>query len=103
MASENILMAAVDAGGDRQTLHEKIRVHSVAAGIAVKQQGLPNDLLDRLKADPAFSSVDLEQTLDSGRFIGRATQQVDQFCENVIDPIVQRYSSQLPTEEELKV
>ena len=57
MATENILMACVKAGGDRQELHEKIRVHSMAAGARVKGEGVPNDLIDRIRADPAFSAV----------------------------------------------
>ena len=57
MATENILMACVKAGGDRQELHEKIRVHSMAAGARVKGEGVPNDLIDRIRADPAFSTV----------------------------------------------
>lgn len=103
MASENILMAAVDAGGDRQTLHERIREHSVAAGLAVKQEGKSNDLLDRLRADEAFSSIDLDEVLGSGGFIGRAPEQVDQFCDEIIEPIVQRYGSEGPDEVEIKV
>ncbi len=92
MATENILMAAVDAGGDRQSLHERIRQHSVAAGQTVKQQGMPNDLLDRLKTDPDLAAINLDEILASGGFIGRAPQQVDQFCEQVIDPLVEKYS-----------
>ena len=59
MATENILMAAVAAGGDRQDLHERIRRHSQAAAAVVKEQGGPNDLMDRLAGDPAFAKVDL--------------------------------------------
>ena len=72
MATENILMAAVAAGGDRQDLHERIRRHSQAAAATVKQQGGDNDLLARLAGDPAFAAVDFGQTLDPGRFVGRA-------------------------------
>jgi len=60
MATENILMAAVTAGGDRQDLHERIRLHSLAAADRVKQQGEANDLMSRLAADEAFASVDLD-------------------------------------------
>ena len=66
MATENLLMAAVAAGGDRQDLHERIRRHSQAAAAMVKQEGAPNDLLDRLAADPAFAKVDLDAALDPG-------------------------------------
>ena len=103
MATENILMAAVDAGGDRQTLHEKIRLHSVAAGKTVKQDGLPNDLIERLKTDPDLANIDLDQVLTSGGFVGRAPEQVDQFCQSIVDPILGKYREQLPPDSELKV
>jgi len=88
MATENILMAAVAAGGDRQDLHERIRRHSQAAAAMVKQEGAPNDLLDRLAADPAFAGVDLDAALDPRKFIGRAPEQVDEFLAEVIEPIL---------------
>ena len=93
MASENIMMAAVAAGGDRQDLHERIRRHSQAAGEVVKQQGLPNDLLQRLAGDEAFAKVDLTTTLDPAQFVGRAPQQVDEFVAEVIDPIRRRHAA----------
>ncbi len=79
MATENILMAAVAAGGDRQDLHERIRRHSQAAAKMVKEQGGANDLIDRLKADTAFAKVDVAAALDPLKFVGRAPQQVDEF------------------------
>jgi adenylosuccinate lyase len=91
MATENILMAAVAAGGDRQDLHERIRRHSQAAAAMVKQEGVPNDLLDRLSADPAFAKVNLDAALDPQKFIGRAPEQVDEFLAEVIDPILARH------------
>lgn len=91
MATEEILMAGVQAGGDRQELHELIRVHSQAAGQQVKVHGRSNDLLDRLKTDPGFAKVDLSQALDSQRFIGRAPEQVDAFIRDVVDPIRARH------------
>ena len=91
MAAENILMAAVTAGGDRQELHERIRVHSQSAGEVVKQHGCPNDLLERLANDPAFEQVDLTGVLDPSQFIGRAPEQVDEFLAEVIQPIRQKY------------
>jgi len=91
MASENILMAAVSAGGDRQDLHERIRRHSQAAAQVVKQDGGANDLLDRLAADPAFAPLDLQDTLDPDQFVGRAPQQVDAFIADVIEPIRKKY------------
>ena len=88
MATEEILMEGVRAGGDRQELHEQVRVHSQAAAAEVKQQGKPNDLLERLKKDEAFASVDLTKALDAPRFIGRAVEQVESFVKNVTDPII---------------
>jgi len=96
MASENVLMAAVAAGGDRQELHERIRRHSQAAAAMVKQQGAPNDLLDRLAADPAFAGVDLASALDPAKFVGRAPEQVDEFLAEVLEPIRSRYHSLAP-------
>ena len=87
MATENILMAAVAAGGDRQDLHERIRRHSQRGGQAVKNEGGRNDLLDRIAADPAFASVDLRATLDPRQFVGRAPEQVDEFIAEVVQPI----------------
>ena len=73
MATENILMAAVAAGGDRQDLHERIRRHSQAAAAVVKEQGGANDLIERLKADEAFAKVDIRRrTRRHQKFIGRA-------------------------------
>jgi adenylosuccinate lyase len=91
MATEEILMAGVQSGGDRQELHELIRVHSQAAAQQVKEHGRANDLLERLKADPAFASVDLGNALDARRFVGRAPEQVDAFITNVVEPIRRRY------------
>ena len=87
MATEEILMDAVQAGGDRQELHELIRVHSQAASQRVKRDGESNDLLDRLKADPSFANVALGNSLDAKRFIGRAAEQVDEFISRIVDPI----------------
>lgn len=91
MATENILMAAVSAGGDRQTLHELIRQHSQDAALVVKQQGLSNDLLGRLKADSAFEQVDIDRLVEPSQFVGRAPEQVDQFVASIIQPIRSRY------------
>jgi adenylosuccinate lyase len=91
MATENILMAAVAAGGDRQALHEVIRKHSHAAAAQVKEHGRSNDLIDRLKKDPNFKNVDIDATLDARQFIGRAPQQVDAFCQNVVGPILGKH------------
>jgi adenylosuccinate lyase len=91
MATENILMAAVKAGGNRQELHEKIRLHSHAAAAQVKKLGKPNDLVGRLKADIAFAKVDFDKILDPEAYIGRAPQQVDEFVRNIVMPIRRRY------------
>ena len=103
MASENILMAAVAAGGDRQSLHERIRVHSQAAGEQVKQHGRSNDLLERLAADPDFARVDFSGVMDPLQFVGRAPEQVDEFLAEVISPIRERYAHLKAEAAELKV
>jgi adenylosuccinate lyase len=103
MATENILMAAVKAGGNRQDLHEKIRQHSHAAAAQVKQFGKPNDLIDRLKADKAFGKVDLGAVLNPKAYIGRAPQQVDEFTNQVVSPIRRKYRKELNRKVELKV
>jgi adenylosuccinate lyase len=103
MATENILMAAVMAGGNRQGLHEKIRRHSQAAAARVKQQGKANDLIDRLQADPAFSKIDFKAILNPRAYIGRAPQQVDEFIAEVVTPIRRKYRQTLNRKVELKV
>ena len=92
MATENILMAAVAAGGDRQDLHERIRQHSQDAAAEVKQQGKPNDLLERLADDEAFAGIDLSALMDPLQFVGRSPEQVEQFVEEVIAPIREAYA-----------
>ncbi len=103
MATENILMAAVAAGGDRQDLHERIRRHSQEAAAVVKQEGGHNDLLQRLAADTAFAAVDLQATLDARQFVGRAPEQVDDFLEEVVRPIRERYAGSLERGAEVKI
>ena len=95
MATEEILMAAVQAGGDRQDLHEVIRVHSQAAGRQVKEFGQANDLIERLQNDPAFEKVDLSNALEARRFVGRAPEQVDSFVAQIVEPIRQKYAADL--------
>ena len=99
MASEDILMAAVAAGGDRQELHERIRQHSQAAAQEVKQHGKPNDLIVRLTADKAFQQIDLPATLDASRYVGRAPEQVDEFLAEVVAPIRARFAAEGPAAE----
>ncbi|MBP5428937.1 MAG: adenylosuccinate lyase [Clostridia bacterium] len=93
MATENILMKSVKAGGDRQALHERLRVHSHAAAAHVKLEGGKNDLLERIKADPAFpiKAEEIDAVLDPALYVGRAPEQVDEFLSDVIDPILSRY------------
>ncbi|MBT4693587.1 MAG: adenylosuccinate lyase [Planctomycetaceae bacterium] len=91
MATENILMSAVAAGGDRQDLHERIRQHSLAAADRIKQQGEANDLMSRLASDEAFASVDLEAMTDASQFVGRAPEQVAEFIEDVVEPVRAKY------------
>jgi adenylosuccinate lyase len=103
MATENILMAAVAAGGDRQDLHERIRQHSMAAGQQVKVHGQGNDLIERLKADPAFAGVDIDALLRPEDFVGRAAEQVDEFLAAEVEPVRRKYSFLLGQRAELKV
>lgn len=95
MATEEILMAAVQAGGDRQELHERIRVHSQAAAAEVKQHGRPNDLIQRLSADKSFAGLDLGSALDPQRYVGRAPEQVDAFVRDCVEPLLARHSAEL--------
>jgi adenylosuccinate lyase len=103
MATEEVLMAAVQKGGDRQELHERIRRHSLDAAAQVKQQGRPNDLIERLKRDVAFVGIDLTSVMDPNRFVGRAPQQVEVFVREVVEPIRARYGGQLGQDVQLKV
>jgi len=103
MATENILMAAVKVGGNRQELHEKIRLHSHAAAAQVKKFGRPNDLISRLKADIAFSNINFEKVLDPKYYIGRAPQQVDEFIRDIVTPLCRKYRKELSRKVTLKV
>lgn len=103
MATEDILMAGVQAGGDRQELHERIRRHSQAAARQVKEHARPNDLLERLGEDPAFSKIDMRATLDPKRYVGRAPRQVDDFLRTVVAPIRRRHRKSLGMASELNV
>jgi adenylosuccinate lyase len=103
MATENILMAAVKAGGNRQKLHERIRIHSHAAAEQVKKFGKPNDLIERLKNDSAFAKVDFKKVLNPNDYIGRAPQQVDEFIKDIVAPVRRKYHRELSRKVELKV
>ena len=89
MASENIMMQAVEKGGNRQELHERLRQHAIAAGKQVKEEGLPNDMVDRVAADPAFglTKEEIVAGLVPENFVGRAPQQVDEFIAHILKPI----------------
>jgi adenylosuccinate lyase len=99
MATEEILMAMVQAGGDRQDFHESIRVHSQAAADQVKRHGKPNDLLDRIRADAAYAPVhhQLDTLLDPSRFVGRAPAQVAAFLADEVLPAIAPFADRLPT------
>jgi adenylosuccinate lyase len=103
MATEEVLMAGVQKGGDRQELHERIRQHSVAASEQVKQHGRANDLIERLRGDQAFAGVDWNSVMNPRRFVGRAPQQVEAFLRDVVEPIRARYKDQLGQDVQLKV
>jgi len=102
MATEVILMQCVKAGGDRQVLHEAIREHSMLAGRRVKEDGAPNDLLERIAQDSLFAAVhkDLDKLVDPALFVGRAPEQVDEFLTENIDPILDSYTDLLSGSEE---
>jgi adenylosuccinate lyase len=91
LATEDMLMEAVKRGADRQEVHEAIRRHSLATAERVKAQGLPNDLLARLRSEPLLAGAVPPGDLDPAAFVGRAPQQVDQFIGSVVDPIRRRY------------
>ena len=95
VATENILMAAVKAGGDRQELHEKIRAHSHAAAKRMKETGEPNDLLSRLKSDPAFAKADLAAALDPSQYVGLAPLQTEHYVAKVVRPALEPFKCEL--------
>jgi adenylosuccinate lyase len=105
MATEALIVRAVNAGGDRQAVHEVIRVHSIAAARAMKDEGTSNDMLERLAKDPAFPvpSADLAAVTDASRFVGRAPQQVEEFLAEVIAPILVAAGEAAPPKEEVRV
>ncbi|MCI6256710.1 MAG: adenylosuccinate lyase [Clostridiales bacterium] len=101
MASENIMMDAVKRGGNRQELHERIRVHSLEAGRNVKDLGLPNNLIDLIAADPMFgmSREELTAHLEPSRYIGRCPEQVTDFLTGYVQPVLERYADALNAKE----
>ena len=105
MATENIMMDAVKAGGDRQELHEKIRTLSMEAGKNVKVEGKENNLLELIAADPSFNLTleDLQKTMDTSKYTGRAKEQVEAFLKNVVQPVLDENKELLGLKAEINV
>lgn len=105
MATENILMDAVKAGGDRQELHERIRMHSMAAAKTVKEEGKPNDLLHRIAEDPAFniSENEIKKIIKPENFTGRAEQQTLDFISEIVQPLLRENSEDIGVKTEINV
>ena len=99
------MMDAVKAGGDRQELHERIRTLSMQAGRRVKEEGLDNNLLELIAADPAFGMTleDLQKCMDPAKYVGRSVEQVDAFLEKVIRPILEANKELLGVKAEINV
>ena len=105
-STENILMVMVTKyGGNRQECHEKLRVLSQETGLAMKNDGTPNNLLEKIKTDKYFEPIlaDLDDLVNAKRCVGRAPEQVDEFLEAVVQPILQKYQGQLDVKVELNV
>jgi adenylosuccinate lyase len=103
MATENILMAAVQAGGDRQDLHERIRLHSLAAAERLKYGATNNDLIGRIRSDPAFPAIDYDRVLAPTGFVGRSARQVENFIAREIAPIRKRHPDRRPADEDSEI
>ena len=105
MATENIMMDAVKAGGDRQELHERIRELSMEAGRNVKVEGKDNNLLELIAADPSFNLTleELKKTMDPKKYVGRAPQQVEEFLDEVIRPVLEENKDLLGVKAEINV
>ena len=105
MATENIMMDAVKAGGDRQELHERIRQHSMAAGRVVKEEGKDNDLLERIAADPAFGMTmdQLQAIMKPENFVGRAPEQTEEFISEYVKPVLDENKDILGMKAEINV
>jgi adenylosuccinate lyase len=97
MALENVMIAAVKRGRDRQEVHEALRRHSFASAKRVKEQGLPNDLVERLRSEPMLFGVDLEEMMDPMQYVGRAPQQVKRFLENEVSSVRKGYGTRYAT------
>ena len=105
MASENILMDAVKRGGDRQQLHERIRVHAMEAGKRVKQEGLDNNLIELICADPAFGLTEdeVKAHLDPAAYTGRSASQVEEFVGQIVQPMLDKYKDEMAENAAIKV
>jgi adenylosuccinate lyase len=105
MATEELIVRAVRAGGDRQDAHERIRGYSIDAARALKNGAPKNDLLDRIAADDAFGITrdELDRAMDPRRFVGRAPEQVDEFLAEVIEPLLAGASPDVPVHDEVRV
>ena len=105
MATENIMMDAVKAGGNRQELHERIRTHSMEAGKEIKEKGADNDLIERIAADPAFNTDadSIRRTLDPALYVGRAPQQTEEFISGVVRPVIEERSDLLGAQAAINV
>ena len=97
MATENVMIDAVKAGGNRQELHEKIRQYSMEAGAVVKKEGKPNDLLERIAADPSFHRTldELKSLMEPKLYVGRAPEQTEEFVNEFIKPILKDHEDEL--------
>ena len=105
MATENIMMDAVKAGGDRQELHERIRELSMEAGRTVKVEGKDNNLLELIAADPAFNLTleELEKTMEPSRYVGRAKEQTEVFLAKTVQPVLAAHKELLGVTAEINV
>ena len=105
MATENIMMDAVKAGGNRQELHEKIRTYSMEAGANVKREGKENNLLELIAADPAFNMTidELKALMQPERYVGRAPQQTEEFINEIIRPLLDENKDVLGLTAEINV
>lgn len=105
MATENIMMNAVKHGGDRQELHERIRMHSMAAGMVVKKEGKENDLIERIANDSAFGMTknEIEEILEPRNFVGRAPEQTEEFITEWVQPVLNANKEMLGMRVELSV
>ena len=105
IATENIMMDAVEKGGDRQELHEKIRTLSMEAGKNVKQEGKDNNLLELIAADPEFNLTlaELQKTMDPSKYVGRSPIQVEKFIKNVVQPVLDSHKEELGMTAEINV